>query len=81
MVQAIINLEEHQDRLLTIIKGKFGFKNKSDAVNFVIKKYEEELLEPELKPEYINKIKNIEKKEIFSSYSNLSELRTEIENA
>ncbi|MCX6710555.1 MAG: DUF2683 family protein [Candidatus Woesearchaeota archaeon] len=81
MVQAIVNLGEREDRLLTIVKGKFGLKNKSDAVNFVIGKYEEELLEPELRPEYVQKIRNIEKKGKFTSYKNLSELRKEIENA
>ena len=81
MVQAIVNLGEHQDRLLTIIKGKFGLKNKSDAVNFVINKYEQELLEPELHPEYVEKIRNLEKKGRFSNYNNLSTLREEIENA
>ena len=81
MVQAIVNLGEHQDRLLTIIKGKFGLKNKSEAMNFVISKYEEELLEPELRPEYVKKIKNLEKKGKFSDYTDLSALRDEIENA
>jgi len=81
MVQAMVNLGDHEDRLLTIIKGKFGLKNKSDAMNFVIGKFEEELLEPELRPEYVQKIRNIEKKGKFTSYKNLSELRKEIENA
>ena len=44
MVQAIINLGEHEDRILNILKGKFGLKNKSDAVNLVIEKYGEEFL-------------------------------------
>lgn len=81
MVQAVVNLGEHQDRILTIIKGKFGLKNKSDAVNFIINKYEEELLEPELRPEYVDKIRNLEKNGKFSSYASLSALRDEIENA
>ncbi|MFC1800469.1 DUF2683 family protein [Nanoarchaeota archaeon] len=61
MVQAIINLGEYEDRVLTILKGKFGFKNKSEAVNFVIDQYEEEFLEPNLRPEYIKKAKKIMK--------------------
>ena len=61
MVQAIVNLGEHEDRVLNIIKGKFGLKNKSEAVNFVIDWYEEKLLEPELRPEYIEKASKIMK--------------------
>jgi hypothetical protein len=50
MAQAIVKFGEHEDRILTIVKGKYGFRNKSQAVNFVINKFEEELLEPELRP-------------------------------
>ena len=79
MVQAIINLEEHKDRVLTIVKGKFGFKNKSQAINFVIGKFEEELLEPELRPEYIGKLHKI-KKQKGINFKNVEDLRKQIEN-
>ncbi|MFH1505874.1 MAG: DUF2683 family protein [archaeon] len=61
MTQAIVRLGEYEDRVLQIVKGKFGLKNKSDAVNFVIKQYDQELLEPELRPEFIEDMKKIEK--------------------
>ena len=74
MVQAIINLGEREDRILTIVRGKFGIKNKSDAVNFVIEQYEQELLEPELRPEYIEKLEKIRKGK-YIKYNSLEELR------
>lgn len=80
MVQAIINIGEYEDRILTILKGKFGFKNKSEAVNFVIDKYEEEFLEPELRPEYITKLQKI-KKQKGMRFKSLNELKKSIENA
>ncbi|MAF34371.1 antitoxin [Candidatus Woesearchaeota archaeon] len=80
MAQALIKLGEREDRVLTIVKGKFGFKNKSDAVNFVIEKYEEELLEPELRPEYLKKTKEI-MKEKGKRYRTIDELRKDIEHA
>ena len=80
MVQAIVNIGEYEDRVLTIIKGKFGFKNKSEAVNFVIDKYEEELLEPELKPEYVEKLSKI-KNQKGIRFKSIDELRKSIENA
>lgn len=80
MVQAIINLGEREDRVLTIVKGKFGLKNKSDAVNLVINKYEQELLEPELRPEYVQKLKKI-KKQKGIRFKRIDELRKHIENA
>jgi len=81
MVQAIVSLGENEDRVLTIVKGKFGLKNKSEAVNLIINKFEEELLEPELRPEFIQKIKRIEKEGKFKAFKNTEELRRDIENA
>jgi len=59
MIQAIVKLEDHQDRVLTIVKGKYGLKNKSEAINLVIEKFEEDHLEPELRPEYEEKLQKI----------------------
>ncbi len=80
MVQAIIDLGEYEDRVLTIVKGKYGLKNKSEAVNFVIDKFEEEMLEPELRPEYVKKLKKI-RKEKGIRFKSFEELRKSIENA
>ncbi|MBI5252998.1 MAG: DUF2683 family protein, partial [Euryarchaeota archaeon] len=49
MVQAVISLNEHADRVINIVKGKFGLKNKSEAIQLIINEYEKELLEPELR--------------------------------
>ena len=59
MVQAIINIEEHTNRILNIIKAKYSLKDKSSAIDLMATQYEEEILEPELKPEYIEKAKKI----------------------
>lgn len=61
MVQAIINIEEHTNRVLNIVKAKFGLKDKSEAINRMAKQYEETILERELRPEYIEKAKRIMK--------------------
>lgn len=61
MVQAIIDIENHTNRVLNIIKAKFGLKDKSKAIDLMAEQYEEEILEPELRPEYIEKAKRIMK--------------------
>ena len=76
MVQAIVNIGEREDRVLTIVKGKFGFKNKSDAINFVIGTFEKDSLEPELRPEFV---RNITKKKNFTNYKTLKSFRKEME--
>ena len=61
MVQAVININEHANRVLNIVKAKFGLKDKSEAINIVVTEYEQTALEPELRPEYRVKIEKIVK--------------------
>nr|MCK4929660.1 DUF2683 family protein [Nanoarchaeota archaeon] len=61
MVQAIIRIDDHTNRVLNIVKAKFGLKDKSQAIEVMAGQYEEEILEPELRPEYIEKAKKIMK--------------------
>lgn len=61
MVNALIKLDENTNRVLSIVKAKYGFKDKGEAVEFVVEKYIEAEQEPELRPEFIEKIKEIEK--------------------
>jgi hypothetical protein len=52
MVQAVINIDENTNRVLNIVKAKYGLKDKSQSINLVVKEYEQGFLEPELRPEY-----------------------------
>ncbi len=81
MVQSIIDINENEDRVLNIVKAKFGLKNKSQAVAMITKIYEESFLEPELRPEYLEKLKKIEKEGEYTSFNSIDELRESIENA
>ena len=60
MVQALVKLNEHTNRLLNVVKAKYGLRDKGEAIEFVVNKYMDEE-EPELKPEFIEKIQRIEK--------------------
>ncbi|MBI4174377.1 MAG: DUF2683 family protein [Candidatus Aenigmarchaeota archaeon] len=61
MVKAIIDIDEHANRIINVIKAKYGLQDKSQAINTMARQYEEEVMEPELRPEYIEKLKKIEK--------------------
>ena len=80
MVQAIINIEDETNRVLNIVKAKFGLRDKSEAINVMAGQYEQEILEPQLRPEYVEKLKEI-KKEKGIRFKSVSELRKHIENA
>lgn len=61
MVQAMINITEHANQILNIVKAKYGLKDKSEAINIVVTEYEENFLEPQLRPEYKEKLVKIVK--------------------
>jgi NAD-dependent SIR2 family protein deacetylase len=80
MVQAIVNIENHTNRVLNIIKAKYGLRDKSSAIDMMAEQYEKQLLEPELRPEYIEKLQKI-KKQKGIRFKNIDELRKHIENS
>ena len=55
MVQAIIKISDRSNRILNIVKAKYGLRDKSQAINVLAKNYEEFILEREFKPEYVGK--------------------------
>jgi len=79
MVQSIIDINEDEDRILNIVKAKYGLKNKSQAVAFITRKYGDSFLEPELKPEYIEKLNKI-RKEKYRKFESIQDLRNQIED-
>jgi len=69
MVQAIINIDDRTNKILSVIKAKYGLKDESAAIDFIVAEYEEEMLEPELKPEYIEKMQKIMKEEPIGPFN------------
>lgn len=59
MVQAVISINENTNRVLNIVKAKFGLKDKSQAIAIVVNEYEQLSLEPELRPEYRTRLARI----------------------
>jgi len=76
MVKANIDIPERQNRILNIVKGQHGLKNKQEALVFILEDYEKNL-EPEVRPEYIKKLKRIDKQKGIS-FKNIDDLRKQI---
>lgn len=60
MVQAVINIDENTNRVLNIVKAQYGLNDKSQAIILIVNEYEN-FMEPELRPEYKNKLTKIMK--------------------
>ncbi len=61
MPTAIVELDEEANHVINIVKAKYGLNDKSQAINQMAKEYGAEILEPELRPEYVEKLKRLEK--------------------
>ena len=57
MVKAIVTINERTNRILNVVKAKYGLKDKSQAINMMAQQFEECILEPELRPEFIESLK------------------------
>ena len=75
MKQNIININPEEEKILNIIKAQQGFSNKSLAISFVIKKYADSFLEPELNPKFIEKLRESRKEGYGKKYSSVEEMR------
>lgn len=78
MVQAMIEIPEEVNQILNIVKARYNLKDKSEAIARVVAEYGVEMLEPELRPEYVEKLKKLEKEKGIS-FKNITELRKIIE--
>lgn len=78
MPQALVTLDEHTNRILNVVKAKYNLKDKSAAIVFLTAKYVEDSEDPELRPEFIRKIRRIEKEGKGIRYANVEELHRSI---
>jgi len=56
LISARVELSEYANKVLNMIKIKFGLKDKSEALNKFVELYGEEVVEKEATEEYAQKI-------------------------
>jgi predicted Zn-dependent peptidase len=66
MVKAIIDISQKTNRVINVVKAKYYLRDKSQAINKMAEEFEEFILEPELRPEFIEKLRKIEKEGTIS---------------
>ncbi|MGV8171750.1 MAG: DUF2683 family protein [Candidatus Woesearchaeota archaeon] len=73
MVQALVTLDENTNRVLNTVKAKYNLNDKGEAIKFVVDHYIEEVNEPELRPEFIKKMRQIEKRNRFTQIDDFAQ--------
>ena len=73
MVKSIIDLDERENRIVNIVKAKYGLKDKSQALSLILKRYEECELEPQLRPEFVKEIQEAREHGKFVKIKNFAD--------
>ena len=66
MTHALVELDDNTNRVLNIVKAKYSLKDKGEAIRFVVTEYIEMEAEPELKPEFIQKMEEVKRQKSIS---------------
>ena len=64
MVKALIDIDQHTNQVINMVKVKYNLNDKSDAIEKMAEEYEEFVLEPPLRPEFIEKMKKRQKEKV-----------------
>ena len=78
-VSARVELDEYTNRVLGVIKMKYGLKDKSEALNKFIELYGDEVIDREANEEYIKKTIELTKKH-YNKYKNKKMTFQELHN-
>ena len=73
MVQNIIKLSDKENRIINMVKAKFGMKNKNQAIGFMIQTFAKHFI-----PEALQPLEKIKRSTDRKQVENLEELRKEL---
>ena len=79
MVQAMIEIPDKANQILNIVKARYNLKTKSEAIAKIVIECGANIIEPELRPEFLEKLNRIEKEGYGETFKSIDELRRKIE--
>jgi len=74
MVQAMIEIPKEANQILNIVKARYNLKTKSEAIAKIVIECGANIIEPELRPEYLERLEKIRNGK-YTKYNSLDELR------
>lgn len=79
MIQAMIEIPKEANQILNIVKARYNLKTKSEAITKVVMDCGANIIEPELRPEYLKKLRKIEEEGYGETFNSIEQLRKRIE--
>lgn len=80
MIQARLTISDRANHVLNIVKAKYNLKDKSAALDKLAAEYEEKVLEPQFKPEFLEAVLETEKEPLIGPFKNMEELETYLDS-
>ena len=59
MPKAVVDLSEHANRIVNIVKARDGLRGKTEAIEVIVAAYEETILDPALRPEFVEGLQRV----------------------
>jgi len=75
----MIEIPEEANHILNIVKARYNLRTKSEAITKIVIECGANIIEPKLRPEYLEKLQKLEREKGIS-FRNIAELRKIIEN-
>jgi len=63
MPRAVVDLSEHANRVVNVVKARDGLRGKSEALEAIVAAYEESILDPALRPDFVADLERVRKGE------------------
>ena len=61
MPKSVVNLSDHANRVVNIVKAREGLRGKSEAIERIVEEFEEHVLDPRLRPAFADDLERIRK--------------------
>ena len=75
----MIEISNEANQILNIVKARYNLKTKSEAIAKIVIECGANILEPELRPEYLEKLRKIEEEGYGKTFNSIEQLRKKIE--
>ena len=75
----MIEIPDKANQILNIVKARYNLKTKSEAIAKIVIECGANIIEPELRPEFLEKLNRIEKEGYGETFKSIDELRRKIE--
>lgn len=79
MIQAMIEIPNEANQILNIIKARYNLKTKSEAITKIVIECGSNIIEPELRPEFLERLRKIEEEGYGETFNSIEQLRKKIE--